>query len=383
MAPTTIKNTAHQDNVIDIMKTGLIKGSFSDVILSVPGDKNVVRCHKTVLARCSPFLSELLGQHEDQEEPVHVTLCGVEFREVMAMLNLIYLGKVSLPDSVLSEKTRRAAQDFLGIEVEKDVDSEPDPVRISSAPAPREGKRRRQKSAMSASHRKRPLMIRGSPAAPQSPIIFFLSTPPPSSLPVTNLCKPEDQLASSEEPSQNSSTLNSYQKAKQRCADKYKCDICFKGFPLSCLLQRHKRTHADNKPFQCSYCPKSFSSKTSLNHHLFMRHSEEQAKKIENGKKLIENLKLERSNMKRDVLEKVDTISGTQDVFSLESCTSVKNVQNMEILAVEDITQQIEVQIGRKEVELEEEKTNIQERCASVIVSSSDFMLTGLDWWKK
>ena len=87
--------------------------------------------------------------------------------------------------------------------------------------------------------------------------------------------------------------------------------------------------------------------------------------------------------MKRDVLEKVDTISGTQDVFSLENCTSVKNVQNMEILAVEDITQQIEVQIGRKEVELEEEKTNIQERCASVIVSSSDFMLTGLDWWKK
>ena len=80
--------------------------------------------------------------------------------------------------------------------------------------------------------------------------------------------------------------------------------------------------------------------------------------------------------MKGDVLDKVGSINGTQEVFSLESCSSVKNVQNMEILGVEDITQQIEVQIGRKESEGE------KERCASVIVSSSDFMLP-IDWWKK
>ena len=41
----------------------------------------------------SPFLSELLEQHEDQEEPVSITLAGVEYREVMAMMNLIYVGK--------------------------------------------------------------------------------------------------------------------------------------------------------------------------------------------------------------------------------------------------------------------------------------------------
>ena len=52
------------------------------------------------------------------------------------------------------------------------------------------------------------------------------------------------------------SSLNSYQKAKLRCADKFKCDLCGKGFPLGCLLQRHKRTHLDSKPHSCHYCDK-------------------------------------------------------------------------------------------------------------------------------
>ena len=288
--------------------------------------------------------------------------------------------RVSLSDPVLSDKTRAVAEDFLGIEVLKEVNtSSPstEPAPLKSA-ASRDVKRRRLNSASSGQQsRKRPLMIRGSPAA-QSPIIFFVTTPASNGGSVTSsLAKPEDSVMTSEEPTNPAVTLNSYQKAKQRCADKYKCDICCKGFPLSCLLQRHKRTHADHKPFQCSYCQKSFSSKTSLNHHLFMRHSEEQSRKIENGKKLIENLRLERTGFKRDDLDKVDSITGSETVFGLESCASVKNVQNMEILGVQDITQQIEVQIGRKESELED-----KERCGSVIVSSSEFILP-LDWWKK
>ena len=291
--------------------------------------------------------------------------------------------RVSMSDPVLFDKTRTVAEDFFGIEVLKEVDtaipsSQPEPLKPAVS---RDLKRRRLNSPGSGQQsRKRPLMIRGSPAA-QSPIIFFLSTPAATGggSVTSSLAKPEDSAISimSEEPTNPSVTLNSYQKAKQRCADKYKCDICSKGFPLSCLLQRHKRTHADHKPFQCSYCQKSFSSKTSLNHHLFMRHSEEQSRKIENGKKLIENLRLERNGFKRDDLDKVDSLTGTETVFGLESCASVKNVQNMEILGVQDITQQIEVQIGRKESELED-----KERCGSVIVSSSEFILP-LDWWKK
>jgi len=381
MVTSTVKNIAYDEHVADIMKNGLLKGSFSDVILSVPGEKKVIKCHKSILSRCSPFLSVLLEQHEDQEEPVNITLAEVEYREVMAMMNLIYVGKVSLSDPVLFDKTRAVARDFLGIAVLQEVDtgspsSQQEPARPAVS---RDVKRRRLNSSGSGQQtRKRPLMIRGSPAA-QSPIIFFLSAPSATGggSVTSSLAKSEDLAITTEEPSNQSVALNSYQKAKQRCADKYKCDICCKGFPLSCLLQRHKRTHADHKPFQCNYCQKSFSSKTSLNHHLFMRHSEEQSRKIENGKKLIENLRLERSGFKRDDLDKVDSLTGSEAVFGLESCASVQSVQNMEILGVQDITQQIEVQIGRKESELED-----KERCASVIVSSSEFILP-LDWWKK
>ena len=288
---------------------------------------------------------------------------------------------MSLSDPVLFDKTRAVARDFLGIAVLQEVDtpspsSQQEPTRPAVS---RDVKRRRLNSSGSGQQtRKRPLMIRGSPAA-QSPIIFFLSAPSATGggSVTSSLAKSEDLAITTEEPTNQSVALNSYQKAKQRCADKYKCDICCKGFPLSCLLQRHKRTHADHKPFQCNYCQKSFSSKTSLNHHLFMRHSEEQSRKIENGKKLIENLRLERNGFKRDDLDKVDSLTGSEAVFGLESCASVKSVQNMEILGVQDITQQIEVQIGRKESELED-----KERCASVIVSSSEFILP-LDWWKK
>ena len=291
------------------------------------------------------------------------------------------MSRVSLSDPVLFDKTRAVARDFLGIAVLQEVDtaspsSQQEPTRPAVS---RDVKRRRLNSSGSGQQtRKRPLMIRGSPAA-QSPIIFFLSAPSATGggSVTSSLAKSEDLAITTEEPSNQSVALNSYQKAKQRCADKYKCDICCKGFPLSCLLQRHKRTHADHKPFQCNYCQKSFSSKTSLNHHLFMRHSEEQSRKIENGKKLIENLRLERNGFKRDDLDKVDSLTGSEAVFGLESCASVKSVQNMEILGVQDITQQIEVQIGRKESELED-----KERCASVIVSSSEFILP-LDWWKK
>ena len=66
---------------------------------------------------------------------------------------------------------------------------------------------------------------------------------------------------------------------------------------MTILLQRHKRTHTDLKPFHCSYCEKQFSSKTTLNHHLFMQHLEEQSKKIEMGKKLIRSLKAEQVSL--------------------------------------------------------------------------------------
>merc|ERR1712212_648007 len=134
--------------------------------------------------------------------------------------------------------------------------------------------------------------------------------------------KSEDLLkgASIDENTIDFSSLNSYQKAKLRCADKFKCDLCGKGFPLGCLLQRHKRTHLDSKPHSCNYCDKGFSSKTTLKHHLFMQHLEEKSKT--EGKRLFEGAERGKRGEKQ---------------------------QPVEIIGVEDITQQIAVQMEGRE----------------------------------
>ena len=104
----------------------------------------------------------------------------------------------------------------------------------------------------------RPLMVKTS--STQAPLVFCL----------TNLGNGDNQ-----EKANSDSLLNSYQKAKLKNAEKFKCNICGKGFPLSCLLRRHIRIHSDHKPFKCSFCLKTFSSKATCRHHLFMKHAEE------------------------------------------------------------------------------------------------------------
>ena len=110
---------------------------------------------------------------------------------------------------------------------------------------------------------KRPLLIKSSDN--QAPIVFIMP----------GVGQSYEKFGHSQSHQEDPGSLNSYQKAKIRCADKFKCDICAKGFPLDCLLQRHLKTHFDNKPFKCRHCDKGFSSKSSLRHHVFIKHLED------------------------------------------------------------------------------------------------------------
>ena len=274
------------------------------------------------------------------------------------------------------ETTKNAAKTFLNI----DVDIEKfEPEKVVRKPKKRKVLRQIDPKVNS----KRPLMIKNN--SPQPPIFFVMPAPVPPPAEVHSV-KPgsvgkqeeiafvgiqtsesEDSLVSDTDlKTGDLMTMNSYQRAKLRCADKFKCDSCGKGFPLSCLLQRHKRTHSDVKPFPCNYCDKSFSSKTSLNHHLFMRHLEEQSKRIEMGKKLIESLKKEQ-NEKAEILgsERIlDTggqvikVLADGDYILEENGNNHKNVESMEIIGVQDITQQIAVQMGTEEIDTLDNRTD-------------------------
>ena len=256
MEESMVRNTAHPGHVARILQQGLAQGNHSDVTISVSGSKKLIRCHKSVLANSSSFMRSLLADQPEPEEPVNIHLCDISFSEAMAMLNIVYMGRVKIKQSLL-KGTKAAAKAFLNLTVQVD----PEIVSSSATSKSRSSLRpiRKNLEPSSCSSRKppssstsRPLFIKPPVNVAPPPILVVL---PPSQEQV-----PDPHLKSDVFPSQENnidfSSLNSYQKAKLRCADKFKCDLCGKGFPLGCLLQRHKRTHLSSKPHSCNYCDK-------------------------------------------------------------------------------------------------------------------------------
>ena len=247
------------------------------------------------------------------------------------------------------ESTKAAAKTFLGINAEVEKVESKKSIKNHS-------KRKHVQPSSSKVNSKRPLMIKTT--STQAPIFFVMPASQTVNIGDTlggQVVSQKEKISHTSSETEDILTMNSYQRAKLRCADKFKCDLCGKGFPLSCLLQRHKRTHSDHKPFSCNYCEKSFSSKTSLNHHLFMKHLEEQSKKIEMGKCMIESLKRKDGvNGKIDLSDKTKSVVGSrEDIKGGESYIISgpgRNVENLEIIGVEDITQQIAVQMGKEKV---------------------------------
>lgn len=262
MEGSTVRNTAHPGHVTRILEQGLSQGSHSDVTISVTGSKKLIRCHKSVLANSSRFMRALLEDRLEPEEPVHIHLCEIGFAEAMAMLNIVYVGRVKLQQAIL-EETKAAAKAFLNLTVQVEQTAT-----VASSPACGNTKSSRGVSqklnrSISASRKRlassksRPLLIKAPPNSQTPPPVLVVLAPQQQRISIPHM-KSEDLLkgASIDENTIDFSSLNSYQKAKLRCADKFKCDLCGKGFPLGCLLQRHKRTHLDLKPHSCNYCDK-------------------------------------------------------------------------------------------------------------------------------
>ena len=222
-------------------------------------------------------------------------------------------------------KTGEAAKSFLGISTveEKIVKTSTFPSCSSSIIPP--NMNRKPKAAPPRIASKRPLLVKASDTSSQ-PLLFFLT--PTSS----ERCETTDN-------SKNVNLLNSYQKAKIRCADKFKCDICAKGFPLSCLLQRHLKTHFDEKPFKCTFCDKGFSSKTTLKHHLFKKHSEDRILKIE----MKDESEVSRNKTSSNL---INILSSQRYPDTTEEAS--KSVDNIEIIdvKVDEVTKQVAVQLA-------------------------------------
>jgi len=351
---STIKNTAHGDHIAEMLEYGLTHGSHSDVIVYVSDTKKTIRCHKSVLSSASPWLTILFAERP-QEETVHMRLCETSYNEAMAMLNLVYTGRVNLNTKDLEGTQSAISMLKLPILNTKSISAA-----SSVGPVRKKYKKKIKPQVDPKANAKRPLMMKMGGIQP----VFFVlpvGVPPGGKIPdnvsspllASTLNTPNSQQGNN---SDSDFATNSYQRAKSRDAEKFRCDICLRGFPLACLLKRHKMIHSDKKPFSCRFCDKSFTTKAAWQHHEFARHLEDKAAKIKADNELARRL--------QDQVQKTSpVVSGGQLVASgqvlqkgehLEVQAAGRQSEQVQVIDVQDITQQITVQIGERSDKKEE-----------------------------
>ena len=71
---------------------------FSDVTLSCAGNKHI-KTHKVVLSACSPFFRDILLQNQNPSPLIY--LKGIDFQDLEAIVEFMYLGNTSVASSKL------------------------------------------------------------------------------------------------------------------------------------------------------------------------------------------------------------------------------------------------------------------------------------------
>lgn len=55
---------------------------------------------------------------------------------------------------------------------------------------------------------------------------------------------------------------------------KYVCEVCDKSCPTRGDLAKHMRTHTNERPYKCQYCPSAFKQRRHLKEHMMYKHKE-------------------------------------------------------------------------------------------------------------
>ena len=86
--------SAHQDNLKEMMRQMIVSETFADVTL-VGDDKKYIKAHKVILSACSPFLKSILQMDTDTNNAM-IYLEGIQYAEIESLLQFVYFGEATL-----------------------------------------------------------------------------------------------------------------------------------------------------------------------------------------------------------------------------------------------------------------------------------------------
>ena len=87
-------DSAHQDNLKEIMQQMIVSETFADVTL-VGDDKKYIKAHKVILSACSPFIKSILQMDTDTNNAM-IYLEGIQYAEIESLLQFVYFGEATL-----------------------------------------------------------------------------------------------------------------------------------------------------------------------------------------------------------------------------------------------------------------------------------------------
>jgi hypothetical protein len=88
-----------ENNISNAFKEFNADKDFFDITLACAGERQV-QAHKLILSACSPFFKSILKKNPHQHPLVY--LKGVQYEEILSVLNFMYHGEVNIAQEDLT-----------------------------------------------------------------------------------------------------------------------------------------------------------------------------------------------------------------------------------------------------------------------------------------
>merc|ERR1712013_194753 len=88
-----------ESNISDAFKDLREQKDFFDVTLACD-DQSQIEAHKVILSACSPFFRNILRRNPHQHPLLYIK--GVKFKELVAILDFMYMGEVNVVQDELN-----------------------------------------------------------------------------------------------------------------------------------------------------------------------------------------------------------------------------------------------------------------------------------------